>query len=124
MSKKIAVIGLGYVGLPLAIEFGKKFDTIGFDINENRIKELHDKFDCTGETAAEDLDAAIKLILTDNSDKINDCNIYIITVPTPIDGQNNPDLTAIESASKMVGGMLGVGDIVIYESTVFPGCTE
>ena len=66
MSKKIAVIGLGYVGLPLAIEFGKKFDTIGFDINENRIKELHDKFDCTGETTAEDLDAAIKLILTDN----------------------------------------------------------
>ena len=124
VSKKIAVIGLGYVGLPLAIEFGKKFDTIGFDINENRIKELHDKFDCTGETTAEDLDAAIKLILTDNSDKINDCNIYIITVPTPIDGQNNPDLTAIESASKMVGGMLGVGDIVIYESTVFPGCTE
>ena len=124
MSKKIAVIGLGYVGLPLAIEFGKKFDTIGFDINENRIRELHDKFDCTGETTAEDLDAAIKLILTDNSDKINDCNIYIITVPTPIDGQNNPDLTAIESASKMVGGMLGVGDIVIYESTVFPGCTE
>ena len=124
MSKKIAVIGLGYVGLPLAIEFGKKFDTIGFDINENRIKELHDKFDCTGETTAEDLDAAIKLILTDNSDKINDCNIYIITVPTPIDEQNNPDLTAIESASKMVGGMLGVGDIVIYESTVFPGCTE
>ena len=124
MSKKIAVIGLGYVGLPLAIEFGKKFDTIGFDINENRIKELHDKFDCTGETTAEDLDAAIKLILTDNSDKINDCNIYIITVPTPIDEKNNPDLTAIESASKMVGGMLGVGDIVIYESTVFPGCTE
>ena len=124
MSKKIAVIGLGYVGLPLAIEFGKKFDTIGFDINENRIKELHDKFDCTGETTAEDLDASIKLILTDNSDKINDCNIYIITVPTPIDEKNNPDLTAIESASKMVGGMLGVGDIVIYESTVFPGCTE
>ncbi len=124
MSKKIAVIGLGYVGLPLAIEFGKKFDTIGFDINENRIKELHDKFDCTGETTAEDLDASIKLILTDNSDKINDCNIYIITVPTPIDGQNNPDLTAIESASKMVGGMLSIDDIVIYESTVFPGCTE
>ena len=124
VSKKIAVIGLGYVGLPLAIEFGKKFETIGFDINENRIKELHDKFDCTGETTAEDLDASIKLILTDSSSKINDCNIYIITVPTPIDEGNNPDLTAIESASKIVGGMLGVGDIVIYESTVFPGCTE
>ena len=124
VSKKIAVIGLGYVGLPLAIEFGKKFDTIGFDINENRIKELHDKFDCTGETTAEDLDASIKLILTDSSSKINDCNIYIITVPTPIDEGNNPDLTPLHSASKIVGSMLSVGDIVIYESTVFPGCTE
>ena len=124
MSKKIAVIGLGYVGLPLAIEFGKKFDTIGFDINENRIKELHDKFDCTGETTAKDLDASIKLILTDSSSKINDCNIYIITVPTPIDEGNNPDLTPLHSASKIVGSMLSVGDIVIYESTVFPGCTE
>ena len=124
MSKNIAVIGLGYVGLPLAIEFGKKFDTIGFDINENRIKELHDKFDCTGETTAKDLDASIKLILTDSSSKINDCNIYIITVPTPIDEGNNPDLTPLHSASKIVGSMLSVGDIVIYESTVFPGCTE
>ena len=124
MNKKISVIGLGYVGLPLAIEFGKKFETIGFDINVNRIKELKNKFDCTGETTAEDLDASTKLILTDNPDKINDCNIYIITVPTPIDSQNNPDLRPIESASKMVGGMLSIGDIVIYESTVFPGCTE
>ena len=124
MSKKIAVIGLGYVGLPLAIEFGKKFETIGFDINGKRIKELKNKFDCTGETTAEDLDASTKLILTDNPDKINDCNIYIITVPTPIDSQNNPDLRPLESASKMVGGMLSIGDIVIYESTVFPGCTE
>ena len=124
MSKKLAVIGLGYVGLPLAIEFGKKFDTIGFDINENRIKELHDKFDCTGETTAKDLDASIKLILTDSSSKINDCNIYIITVPTPIDEGNNRDLTLLHSASKIVGSMLSVGDIAIYESTVFPGCTE
>jgi len=124
VNKKIAVIGLGYVGLPLAIEFGKKFETIGFDINVNRIKELKNKFDCTGETTAEDLDASTKLILTDNSDKINDCNIYIITVPTPIDSQNNPDLRPIESASKMVGSMLKPDDIVIYESTVFPGCTE
>ncbi len=124
MSKKIAVIGLGYVGLPLAIEFGKKFDTIGFDINKNRIKELNNKFDCTGETTAEDLDASINLILTDISSEINDCNIYIITVPTPIDEENNPDLTPLLSASKIVGSMLSVGDIVIYESTVFPGCTE
>ena len=124
MNNKIAVIGLGYVGLPLAIEFGKKFDTIGFDINKNRIKELNNKFDCTGETTAEDLDASINLILTDISSEINDCNIYIITVPTPIDEENNPDLTPLLSASKIVGSMLSVGDIVIYESTVFPGCTE
>jgi len=124
VNKKIAVIGLGYVGLPLAIEFGKKFETIGYDINENRINELNNKFDCTGETTVEDLKASTKLILTDNSDGINDCNIYIITVPTPIDEDNNPDLEPIESASKMVGSMLEIGDIVIYESTVFPGCTE
>jgi len=124
MNNKIAVIGLGYVGFPLAIEFGKKFDTIGYDINGNRIKELNNKFDCTGETTAEDLDASTMLTLTDNSNEINECNIYIITVPTPIDEKNNPDLKPIESASKMVGGMLEVGDIIIYESTVFPGCTE
>ena len=119
MNNKIAVIGLGYVGLPLAIEFGKKFHTVGFDINVNRIKELNNKFDCTGETTAGDLDASIKLILTDNSSGIDDCNIYIVTVPTPIDEGNNPDLAPLASASKMVGGMLDVGDIVIYESTVF-----
>ena len=124
MNNKIAIIGLGYVGFPLAIEFGKKFDTIGYDINGNRIKELNNKFDCTGETTAEDLDASTMLTLTDNSNEINECNIYIITVPTPIDEKNNPDLKPIESASKMVGSMLEVGDIIIYESTVFPGCTE
>ena len=124
MNNKIAVIGLGYVGLPLAIEFGKKFDTIGFDINENRIKELNNKLDYTGEISAEDFDASIKLIFTDISSEINDYNIYIITVPTPIDEGNNPDLKPIKSASKMVGSMLKVGDIVIFESTVFPGCTE
>ena len=124
MNNKIAVIGLGYVGLPLAVEFGKKIETIGFDINLNRIKELNNKFDCTGEISAEDLDTAKKLILTDNSSRVSNCNIFIITVPTPIDESNNPDLTPIESASRMVGGILKMGDIVIYESTVFPGCTE
>ena len=124
MNNKIAVIGLGYVGLPLAVEFGKKIETIGFDINLNRIKELNNKFDCTGEISAEDLDTAKKLILTDNSSRVSDCNIFIITVPTPIDEGNNPDLTPIESASRMVGDILKMGDIVIYESTVFPGCTE
>ena len=124
MKNKIAVIGLGYVGLPLAVEFGKKIETVGFDINLKRIKELNNKFDCTGEISAKDLDTAKKLILTDNSSRVSDCNIYIITVPTPIDESNNPDLTPIESASRMVGGILKMGDIVIYESTVFPGCTE
>jgi len=124
VNNKIAIIGLGYVGLPLAVEFGKKFDTIGFDINVNRIKDLNNKFDCTGEMTAKDLDASTKLILTVNSSEINDCNIYIITVPTPIDEENNPDLTPLHSASKIVGSMLSAGDIVIYESTVFPGCTE
>ena len=124
MNNKIAVIGLGYVGLPLAVEFGKKFDTIGFDINGSRIKELNNKIDCTGEVTEAEIEASKKLMLTENSIEINNCNIYIITVPTPIDEGNNPDLGSIESASKMVGGMLNVGDIVIYESTVFPGCTE
>ena len=124
MENKIAVIGLGYVGLPLAVEFGKKIETVGFDINLKRIKELNNKFDSTGEISAKDLDTAKKLILTDNSSRISDCNIYIITVPTPIDESNNPDLTPIESASRMVGRILKGGDIVIYESTVFPGCTE
>ncbi|MBC8311779.1 MAG: nucleotide sugar dehydrogenase [Candidatus Marinimicrobia bacterium] len=124
MNRKIAVIGLGYVGLPLAVEFGKKNDTIGFDINGSRIKELNNKIDCTGEVTEAEIEASKKLMLTENSIEINNCNIYIITVPTPIDEGNNPDLGSIESASKMVGGMLNVGDIVIYESTVFPGCTE
>jgi UDP-N-acetyl-D-glucosamine/UDP-N-acetyl-D-galactosamine dehydrogenase len=124
VNNKIAIIGLGYVGLPLAVEFGKKFDTIGFDINVNRIKELNRNFDCTGEMTSENLDESINLTLTSSSSKINDCNIYIITVPTPIDKRNNPDLKPLYSASTMVGDMLDVGDIVIYESTVFPGCTE
>ena len=124
MNNKIAIIGLGYVGLPLAVEFGKKFDTIGFDINRNRIEELNNKFDCTGELTPEDLDLSKNLILTDNLNAIRECNIYIITVPTPIDEDNNPDLSPLNSASKMVGKMLKVDDIVIYESTVFPGCTE
>jgi UDP-N-acetyl-D-glucosamine/UDP-N-acetyl-D-galactosamine dehydrogenase len=124
VNNKIAIIGLGYVGLPLAVEFGKKFDTIGFDINQNRIEQLNNKFDCTCETTPEDLYASTKLTLTDSFRMISDCNIYIVTVPTPIDEDKNPDLNPLHSASKMVGEMLKVDDIVIYESTVFPGCTE
>ena len=95
MNNKIAIIGLGYVGLPLAVEFGKKFDTIGFDINQNRIEELNNKFDCTGEMTSEDLYASTKLTLTENSRMISNCNIYIVTVPTPIDEDKKPDLNPL-----------------------------
>ena len=120
----IAVIGLGYVGLPLAIEFGKKYLTVGFDINKNRISELKKGFDKTLEVNKNDFDKATNLIFTTDSDKINNCNIYIVTVPTPVDKFNTPDLSPLKSASKMVGSVLKKGDIVIYESTVYPGATE
>ena len=120
---KIAVVGLGYVGLPLAVEFGKKFSTIGFDINHKRIDELRSGHDHTLETTTEELKAATSLIFTD---KINDvsADIYIVTVPTPIDKHCRPDLTPLYKSSETVGKVLKQGDIVIYESTVFPGCTE
>ena len=123
-DKKIGIIGLGYVGLPLAIEFGKKYLTVGFDINKNRISELKKGFDKTLEVNKNDFDKATNLIFTTDSDKINNCNIYIVTVPTPVDKFNTPDLSPLKSASKMVGSMLKKGDIVIYESTVYPGATE
>ena len=120
---KIAVIGLGYVGLPLAVEFSKKFSTIGFDINKDRIDELQSNLDRTNEVSSQNLkEASIRFSL--NSSDIANCNIYIITVPTPIDKYNKPDLSALQSASKMVGELLNNDDIVIYESTVYPGCTE
>ena len=123
-DKKIALIGLGYVGLPLAVEFGKKFDTIGFDINEPRIQELRQGKDSTLEVEAKELQQAIKLSYTTNTDDIKDCNIYIVTVPTPIDEYKNPDLTSLKKYSKTVGTLINKGDIVIYESTVYPGATE
>ena len=123
-DKKIALIGLGYVGLPLAVEFGKKFDTIGFDINEPRIQELRQGKDSTLEVEAKELQQAIKLSYTTNTDDIKDCNIYIVTVPTPIDEYKNPDLTSLKKSSKTVGALINKGDIVIYESTVYPGATE
>ena len=123
-DKKIALIGLGYVGLPLAVEFGKKFDTIGFDINEPRIQELRQGKDSTLEVEAKELQQAIKLSYTTNTDDIKDCNIYIVTVPTPIDEYKNPDLTSLKKSSKTVGTLINKGDIVIYESTVYPGATE
>lgn len=121
---KIAIIGQGYVGLPLAIEFGKKYETIGFDINSKRIDELLDGEDKTKEASKEQIQSSFKLSFSSNIESIKHCNVYIITVPTPIDAFKNPNLKPLENASKMIGELLKKGDIVIYESTVFPGCTE
>jgi UDP-N-acetyl-D-galactosamine dehydrogenase len=123
-STKIAIIGLGYVGLPLAVEFGKKYDTIGFDISQKRIDELKKGVDLTLETSAEDLKAAKRLMYTTNPEDMRPCNVFIVTVPTPIDEFKRPDLTLVRKATETVAGVLEKGDIVVYESTVYPGCTE
>lgn len=122
--KKIAVIGLGYVGLPLAVEFGKARDVIGFDINKQRIKQLKTGLDATNECSYDQLKEAEKLFFTSSPENIRDARIYIVTVPTPVDSVNRPDLRHLVAASKIVGNALKEGDIVIYESTVFPGATE
>ena len=121
---KIAVIGQGYVGLPLAIEFGKKYPTIGFDINRSRIDELKKGVDHTNEATPEQLTSAKKLTFSATINDIKECNIYIVTVPTPIDEFKTPDLNPLRGASKMLGEILKKGDTVIYESTVYPGCTQ
>src|SRR6056297_227330 len=121
---QIAIIGLGYVGLPLALEFAKKFQTIGFDINPRRIAELSEGHDRTREADASELREASGLTFTADPAEIADANIYIITVPTPIDEHKRPDLRPLISASETVGKLLQPGNVVIYESTVYPGCTE
>tara|TARA_Y100000996_G_scaffold398911_1_gene367405 strand:+ start:8103 stop:9377 length:1275 start_codon:yes stop_codon:yes gene_type:complete len=121
---KIGIIGLGYVGLPLATEFGKKFSTIGFDINQKRIDELSNGKDITNEVDSSDFSNAKKLSFTSNSNELRECNYFIVTVPTPIDINNQPDISALESASQTVGKLLKKDDIVVYESTVYPGLTE
>lgn len=121
---KIAVIGLGYVGLPLAVEFGKARSVVGFDINGTRIEQLRNGQDLTREVESEDLAAARHLSYTDQKSDLADCNVYIVTVPTPIDEHKQPDLTPLIKASETVGSVLSQGDIVIYESTVYPGATE
>ena len=130
-TDKIAIIGLGYVGLPLAVAFAEKYKVIGFDINSPRIKELNDGHDRTLEVEDELLNSVLSkqdsdtgLYNTDLLSEITDCNIYIVTVPTPIDEDQNPDLTPLIKASETVGAVLKKGDIVIYESTVYPGATE
>ena len=123
-TKTIAIIGLGYVGLPLAVEFGKKYSVIGFDINEARIGELRSGVDRTLELDAKELGLAGCLQYTSNPADLESAQIYIVTVPTPIDRANRPDFTPLIKASQAVGKVLKKGDIVIYESTVYPGCTE
>ncbi|WP_323754033.1 Vi polysaccharide biosynthesis UDP-N-acetylglucosamine C-6 dehydrogenase TviB [Marinobacter sp.] len=122
--KKIAVVGLGYVGLPLAAAFGEKREVVGFDINTKRIEELKDGVDFTRELSREELATATQLTFTDSVEGIADCQVYIVTVPTPIDEFKTPDLTPLVKASETVGKVLKQGDIVIYESTVYPGATE
>ncbi|MCX7144177.1 MAG: Vi polysaccharide biosynthesis UDP-N-acetylglucosamine C-6 dehydrogenase TviB [Proteobacteria bacterium] len=121
---KLAIIGLGYVGLPLAVEFGKTRQVVGFDIDQKRIDELKSGRDRTLETDSVELAAAIHLAYTTVLDDLRGCNCFIITVPTPIDEYKRPDLTPLVKASEAVGRVLKMGDVVIYESTVYPGCTE
>ena len=123
-NKKIALIGLGYVGLPLAVEFGKKFEVIGFDISKDRIDLLKKNEDLNLEINKNEFATSSYLSFSNSIDDIKDCNIYIVTVPTPIDNHKKPDLTALEKSSETVGSVLKKDDIVIYESTVYPGATE
>ncbi len=123
-NHKIGIVGLGYVGLPLAVEFGKKYDTTAYDINQNRINELLNGFDATGEITKRNLRSSIKLSLSSDINKLKNCNIYIISVPTPINNKNEPDLSILLSATKSIAKLIKKDDIVIYESTVYPGCTE
>lgn len=121
---KIAVIGLGYVGLPLAVEFGKVRSVVGFDVNQSRLNELSSGVDSTNETNREELAAAKNLTFTSNALDLSGCNFYIVTVPTPVNADKIPDLSMLVSASTVVGGVLEKGDVVVYESTVYPGATE
>ena len=123
MIDKIAIIGLGYVGLPLAIEFSKKYHTFGYDFNQERVDSINRGVDITGEISKKVLSSS-NLVLTSKLEAIKSCNIYIIAVPTPIDAKNQPNLKALLSASTDVGKILCKDDLVIYESTVYPGCTE
>src|SRR3982751_1902931 len=121
---RIGVVGLGYVGLLLAVEFGKHFDTVGFDIKAARIAELKAGKDSTLECSPAELKAARQLKYTTSLKELAKCRVFIVTVPTPIDRYNRPDLTPLERSSETVGRVLKKGDVVVYESTVYPGCTE
>src|SRR6186997_2810100 len=121
---RVGVVGLGYVGLPLAVEFGKRFDTVGFDIKKSRIAELKAGKDSTLECSPAELREASQLKYSSSLKDLAKCKVFIVTVPTPIDKYNRPDLTPLERSSETVGQVLKKGDVVVYESTVYPGCTE
>jgi len=121
---RIGVVGLGYVGLPLAVEFGKRFNTVGFDVKTARVDELRNGHDSTLETDEHELAEATKLTYTTRLEDLKPCRVFIVTVPTPIDDYKRPDLTPLEKSSESVGKVLKKGDVVVYESTVYPGCTE
>jgi len=121
---RIAVVGLGYVGLPLAVEFGKRFDTLGFDVKPERVAQLRGGRDTTLEVTSEELKSAQRLSFTTDLADLKRCRVFIVTVPTPIDGYKRPDLTPLVRASETVGKAMRAGAVVIYESTVYPGCTE
>jgi len=123
-NAKIAVIGLGYVGLPLAVEFGKNRPVVGYDIDNERIKKLREGRDATGEVEADEINSSNGLSLTFSEDDLTACNTFIVTVPTPVDSSKRPDLGALVSASETVGQKIAPGNVVIYESTVYPGATE
>ena len=118
---KVAVVGLGYVGLPLAVEFGKRFNTVGFDIKPDRVDELRKGHDSTLEVDSDELKEASKLSYTTKLADLKSCKVFIVTVPTPIDEYKRPDLTPLVKSSESVGQVLKKGDVVVYESTVYPG---
>jgi UDP-N-acetyl-D-galactosamine dehydrogenase len=124
IDTRIAIIGLGYVGLPLAVEFGKKFPTIGFDINRHRVAELREGIDSTKETDSEELASANRLTYSTDINDLREANVFIVTVPTPVDQHRRPDLTPLKGASETIGKVIKKGDVVVYESTVYPGATE
>ena len=123
-NTRIAIVGLGYVGLPLAVEFGKRYDTVGFDINAERVDALRQGRDATLEVDADEMALATRLGFCSSLEEIRSCNVYIVTVPTPIDAAKQPDLTPLIRASEALGSVIAAGDTVVYESTVYPGCTE
>jgi len=124
VQARIGIVGLGYVGLPLAVEFGRKFDTIGFDVHEARVAALRNGVDSTCEVSSAELADSKQLTLSTNPESLRDCNVFIVTVPTPIDAAKRPDLRPLVMASETIARVLKPGDTVVYESTVYPGCTE